>query len=160
MKELKIESVLYVFNALGEVPNDVQKLMQKASEARQKAYAPYSKFSVGAALLLDNDEIITGSNQENASYPSGLCAERTAIFYKGAQYPNAKILKMAIIAGSQINPTTTPIPPCGACRQVIAEYEVSQKAPIEIYFMGETGEVIKSNSLANLLPLVFDKSVL
>jgi cytidine deaminase len=160
MKELKIESVLYVFNALDEVPNDVQKLMQKASEARQKAYAPYSKFSVGAALLLENGEIITGNNQENASYPSGLCAERTAIFYKGAQYPNAKILKMAIIAGSQINPTTTPIPPCGACRQVIAEYEVNQKAPIEIYFMGETGEVIKSNSLANLLPLVFDKSVL
>jgi len=160
MKKIKIESVLYVFDTLEEVPNDVKQLMNQASKVRQKAYAPYSKFSVGAALLLDNGEIITGSNQENASYPSGLCAERTAIYYKGAQFPNAKILKMAIIAGSQINITTTPIPPCGACRQAIAEYEVNQKTPIEIYFMGESGKVIKSKSLANLLPLVFDKSVL
>jgi cytidine deaminase len=160
MKAIKIESTLYVFDSLEEVPEDVKQLMDKASHARQKAYAPYSKFSVGAALLLDNEEVITGSNQENASYPSGLCAERTAIYYKGAQYPDSKILKMAIIAGSQINPTTTPIPPCGACRQAIAEYEVTQNAPIEIYFMGETGKVVKSNSLSNLLPLMFDKSVL
>ncbi len=160
MKEVKIESILYVYDTLKEVDEDVKQLMDKASEAREKAYAPYSKFSVGAALLLDNGKTITGSNQENASYPSGLCAERTAIYYKGAQYPNAKILKMAIIAGSQIKPTTTPIPPCGACRQAISEYEVNQKSPIEIYFMGETGKVVKSNSLANLLPLVFDKSVL
>jgi cytidine deaminase len=160
MKEIKIESTLYVFDSLIEVPEDVKQLMDKASKVRQNAYAPYSKFSVGAALLLDNGEVITGSNQENASYPSGLCAERTAIYYKGAQYPEANILKMAIIAGSQINQTTTPIPPCGACRQAIAEYEVNQNAPIEIYFMGETGKVIKSNSLSNLLPLMFDKSVL
>mgnify|MGYP000222515095 CR=1 FL=1 len=160
MKEIKIESTLYVYDSINNTPVAVQQLMQKAVEARLKAYAPYSKFSVGTALLLDNDEIITGSNQENASYPSGLCAERTAIYYKGSQYPNAKILRMAIIAGSENNPTTTPIPPCGACRQAIAEYEVNQNSPIEIYFMGETGKVIKSNSLANLLPLVFDKSVL
>ena len=160
MKEVKIESILYVYDTLKEVDEDVKQLMGKASEVREKAYAPYSKFSVGAALLLDNGKTITGSNQENASYPSGLCAERTAIYYKGAQYPNAKILKMAIIAGSQIKSTITPIPPCGACRQAISEYEVNQKSPIEIYFMGETGKVVKSNSLANLLPLVFDKSVL
>lgn len=160
MKEVKIESTFFVFNTLSDVPEDVQRLMKEASQAREKAYAPYSKFSVGAALFLDNGEIIIGSNQENASYPSGLCAERTAIYYKGAQYPEAKILKMAIIAGSKNKPTTTPIPPCGACRQAIAEYEVNQDLPIEIYFMGETGKVVKSNSLANLLPLVFDKSVL
>jgi len=160
MKEIKIESTLYVFDSIEETPEDVQELMQKAVGARLNAYAPYSKFSVGTALLLDNDEIIIGSNQENASYPSGLCAERTAIYYKGTQYPNAKILRMAIIAGSQNNPTTTPIPPCGACRQAISEYEVNQNSPIEIYFMGETGKVVKSDSLANLLPLVFDKSVL
>ncbi len=160
MKEIKIESIFYVFEALTDLPEDVQLLMMEASKAGQKAYAPYSNFSVGAALLLDNDEIVIGSNQENASYPSGLCAERTAIYYKGAQYPDAKILKMAIIAGSRNNPTTTPIPPCGACRQAIAEYEVNQNSPIEIYFMGETGKVVRSNSLANLLPLVFDKSVL
>ena len=111
-------------------------------------------------MLLDNGEIISGSNQENASYPSGLCAERTAIFYAGAKYPNAKIVKMAIIAGSRDKQTVTPIPPCGACRQSISEYEVKQESPIEIYFMGEVGKVVKSESLANLLPLVFDKSVL
>lgn len=160
MKEVKIESTFFVFNTITDVPEDVQRLMKEASQARKKAYAPYSNFSVGAALLLDNGEIINGSNQENASYPSGLCAERTAIYYKGAQYPDAKILKMAIIAGSKNKPTTSPIPPCGACRQAIAEYEVNQDLPIEIYFMGETGKVVRSNSLANLLPLVFDKSVL
>ncbi|MCL6294089.1 cytidine deaminase [Jejuia spongiicola] len=160
MKEVKIESTLYVFEDLSELPQDVIKLMHKAIEAREKAYAPYSSFHVGAAILLDNNEIITGSNQENASYPSGLCAERTAIYYAGAKYPKAKIIRMAITAGSKKNKTTNPIPPCGACRQTIAEYEVKQDTPIEIYFMGETGKVAKSNSLANLLPLVFDKSVL
>ena len=160
MKEVKIESILYVFESIDDVPNDIQSLMKQAANARKNAYAPYSKFSVGAALLLENGEVITGNNQENASYPSGLCAERTAMYYAGAQYPNIKILKIAITAGSQAKLTNSPIPPCGACRQAIAEYEVKQETPIEIYFMGETGKVIKSNSLANLLPLVFDKSVL
>jgi cytidine deaminase len=160
MKEIKIESTFTVFDNLEELPQEIFFLMERAIEARQKAYAPYSKFSVGAAILLDNDEIVTGSNQENASYPSGLCAERTAIYYAGAQFPDAKIIRMAITAGSKSKQTMVPIPPCGACRQAISEYEVKQDAPIEIYFMGETGKVVKSNSLANLLPLVFDKSVL
>ena len=160
MKEVKIESTLYVYNSLEELPEIVQNLMSKAAQARDNAYAPYSKFNVGAALLLDNNEVVIGSNQENASYPSGLCAERTAIYYKGAKYPDAKITIMTIIAGSTNNKTTTPIPPCGACRQAMVEYEINQEAPIEIYFMGETGKVVKSNSVKNLLPLVFDKSVL
>lgn len=160
MEELKIESTLFVYNNLNELPKDDIELMNKAQEARGKAYAPYSMFNVGAAILLANGEIITGSNQENASYPSGLCAERTAIYYAGAQYPNVKILKMAIIAGSLKEITDKPIPPCGACRQTIAEYEIKQEESIEIFFMGETGKVMKSNSLSNLLPLVFDKSVL
>lgn len=160
MKEIKIASTLYVYDSLDETPQPVQDLMKEAFLAREKAYAPYSKFTVGAALLLDNGEVVIGSNQENASYPSGLCAERTAIYYKGAKYPDAKILRMAIVAGSKTHKTSSPIPPCGACRQAIAEYEVNQKLPIEIYFMGEEGKVIKSNSLANLLPLVFDKSEL
>ena len=134
--------------------------MQKAIQVRDNAYAPYSKFNVGAALLLENGVVITGSNQENASYPSGLCAERTAIYYAGAQYPDVKILEIAISATSKNTPTKDPIPPCGACRQAISEYEVKQNTPISIYFMGESGKVVKSNSLANLLPWVFDKSVL
>lgn len=160
MKELKIETTLFVFDNVHELPQSAFALMQKAVEAREKAYAPYSKFYVGAALLLDNGEIITGNNQENASYPSGLCAERTAIYYAGSQYPNAKVVRMAISAGSQKNQTKKPIPPCGACRQAIAEYEIKQELPIEIYFMGQTGKVAKSLSLSNLLPLIFDKSVL
>lgn len=160
MKTIKIESILDVFENFDELPNDVKSLMEKAKEARLKAYAPYSNFFVGTALLMDTGEVVTGNNQENASYPSGLCAERTAIFYAGSQYPKGKIVKMAIIAGSKHNKTSIPIPPCGACRQSIAEYEVKQEAPIEIYFMGETGNVVKSSSLANLLPLMFDKSAL
>ncbi|APY10544.1 cytidine deaminase [Seonamhaeicola sp. S2-3] len=160
MKEIKIESNFFVYQNIETLPKDVFSLLQKATEARKKAYAPYSKFQVGAAILLENGEVITGSNQENASYPSGLCAERTAIYYAGAQFPKVKILKMAIVAGSTKKVTDKPIPPCGACRQAIAEYEIKQESPIEIYFMGETGKIVRSNSLANLLPLVFDKSVL
>jgi len=106
MKEVKIESTIYVYDSLEELPSNIQLLMLKAAEAREKAYAPYSKFQVGTAILLDNNQIITGSNQENASYPSGLCAERTAIYYANSQYPNAQILKMAITAGSKNNKTT------------------------------------------------------
>jgi len=160
MKELKIETTLHVYDALSDLDTNVQDLMAHAVEAREKAYAPYSQFFVGTALLLDNGEVITGSNQENASYPSGLCAERTAIYYAGAKYPEAQIVSMAVTAASQLNKTIAPIPPCGACRQAIAEYEVKQKSPIKIYFMGETGAVAVSNSLANLLPLLFDKAYL
>lgn len=160
MKEIKIETLLNVYETLDELPKDVVDLMKRAMEAREKSYSPYSKFSVGTALLLENNEIITGSNQENASYPSGLCAERTAIFYAGSQFPDVVIKRMAIIAGSRVKTTDQPIPPCGACRQSIAEYEIKQDAPIEIYFMGEKGKVVRSHSLANLLPLAFDKTVL
>ena len=134
--------------------------MAQAIAIRKTAYAPYSRFRVGAALLLDNGKVVLGSNQENAAYPSGLCAERVAIFHAGAVYPNARIVKMAITAASDTNTTTAPIPPCGACRQSIAEYESKQEYPIEIYFMGETGTIHKSDSLKNLLPFTFDKNFL
>ncbi len=160
MKSLNITCNLEVYDSCEELPQEVQDLMNQAIEARDKAYAPYSKFKVGAAVLLDNGEVVTGSNQENASYPSGLCAERTAIFYAGAKYPDAKFLKMALSAKSLNHRVITPIPPCGSCRQAIAEYEVKQESPIEIFFMGETGKVVKSNSLKELLPLIFDNSYL
>lgn len=160
MKEINITTSFTIFESLNELNEEIQSLMNQAIEVRKKAYAPYSKFRVGAALLLDNGKVILGSNQENAAYPSGLCAERTAIFYAGSAYPEAKILKMAITAASDTNQTTAPIPPCGSCRQSIAEYEIKQDTPIEIYFMGEIGEVYKSSSLKNLLPLMFDKKFL
>ncbi|MBF8150307.1 cytidine deaminase [Winogradskyella sp. F6397] len=160
MKEVKIETTLQVYDDMNELPKAIQNLMNTAIEARENAYAPYSKFKVGAAILLDNSIEVIGSNQENACFPSGLCAERTAIYYAGSKYPKAKILKMAITASSQHQVTDKPIPPCGACRQSIAEYEIKQDQPIEIYFMGAQGKVVKSNSLANLLPLLFESSVL
>jgi cytidine deaminase len=160
MKEININTSFTVYQSVSELPQDVQVLMEQAVEIRKKAYAPYSKFRVGAALLLDNGKTVLGSNQENAAYPSGLCAERVAIFQTGAIYPEAKIVKMAISAASDTNKTTTPIPPCGACRQSISEYEFKQEYPIEIYFMGESGEVYLSKSISNLLPLTFDKNFL
>jgi cytidine deaminase len=160
MKEITITTQFTVFDSIKELPKDVYSLMEEAVAIRKKAYAPYSKFRVGVAILLDNGQIVLGSNQENAAYPSGLCAERVAVFYAGSVYPEAKILKMAITAASDTNKTTTPIPPCGSCRQSIAEYEIKQDTPIEIYFMGEEGEVNKSESLKNLLPFMFDKKFL
>lgn len=160
MKAVKIETHLKVYDSIKELPKDVQELMKFASKARANAYAPYSNFSVGAAILLDNDEVVTGNNQENACYPSGLCAERTAIYYAGSKFSKSKMLKLVIIAGHKEGETNTPIPPCGACRQAILEYEIKQDSNIEIYFMGTIGKVIQSYSLSNLFPLGFDRSFL
>ena len=154
-KKIKIESFLEVYSNKDELPEAISSLMDVAIDARDKAYAPYSDFYVGAAILLDNGEVISGSNQENAAYPSGLCAERTAIYYAGAKYPNAQMLAMAITATAKDKPTTRPIPPCGSCRQAIAEYEIKQNKAIALYFMGKRGEVMKSDSLENLLPFLF-----
>ncbi|MBC7407208.1 MAG: cytidine deaminase [Arcicella sp.] len=159
-KKITITTQFSVFENFEYLPMDIQNLMEQAIAVRKNAYAPYSKFKVGAALFLDNGKIVLGSNQENAAYPSGLCAERVAVFQAGAVYPDVKILKMAITAASETNKTVAPIPPCGACRQAIAEYEIKQETPIEIYFMGETGSIYKSDSLRNLLPFMFDKNFL
>ena len=160
MKDIIISTRFSVFESVEQLPSDIQHLMAQAVAVRKNAYAPYSKFRVGAALFLDNGQIILGSNQENAAYPSGLCAERVAVFQAGTLYHDAKILKMAITAASDTNQTTAPIPPCGSCRQSIAEYEIKQESPIEIYFMGEIGTIYKSDSLKNLLPFMFDKNFL
>jgi cytidine deaminase len=160
MKEINITTKFLAYENINDLPSEIYSLMEQAIEVRKKAYAPYSRFRVGAAILLDNGKVVLGSNQENAAYPSGLCAERVAIFQAGAIYPDAKIVKLAISAASDTNPTLSPIPPCGSCRQSIAEYEFKQDTPIDIYFMGESGEVYKSDSIANLLPLSFDKKYL
>lgn len=160
MKKLVVSSDFSVYESAAELPEMAQKLMEKAMEARSQSYSPYSRFQVGAALLLNNGETVCGSNQENASYPAGLCAERTAIFYAGARYPHAKMLMLCITVKSLDYSVDRPAAPCGSCRQAIAEYENKQETPIEIYFMGETGEVLKSASVADLLPLGFDKNYL
>ena len=160
IRKINIESTFEIYDSIKELEPSAQALLQKAAEARKKAYAPYSKFLVGAALELENGKLISGSNQENASYPSGLCAERTAVYYAGAEFPNQKILRMAIVAGSSITPTTKPIPPCGACRQALSEYEVKQNTPMKLYFMGTSGQIAVSKSVENILPWIFDKTVL
>ena len=157
MKQINIHSTITILNEQ-ELTTIELDLKNQAFEARSKAYAPYSKFTVGAAILLDNGLVVKGSNQENAAYPSGLCAERVAIYYAGANYPDAKIVKMFITASPQDRDLEVPIPPCGSCRQAIAEYEFKQDIPIEIFFMGAKGDIYKSDSLKNLLPFVFDKN--
>ena len=158
MKPLTITSRLEVYDDIEETPEDVRELMKQAVVVRENAYAPYSKFKVGAAILLEGNEVVVGSNQENASYPSGLCAERTAVYAAGAKFPDSRILKIAITAKSLRNKVVSPVPPCGACRQALIEYEAKQDKPIEIYFMGEMGKVVKAESVKELLPLVFDNS--
>jgi cytidine deaminase len=160
MRKLQLITDYILFDTISELDVQDQKLMNIAIKYRKQAYAPYSNFSVGAAILLDNGEIVTGSNQENAAYPSGMCAERVAVYSVGSKYPRVSILKLAISASSSLKEITQPVAPCGACRQAISEYEVNQNRPIEIFFMGESGKVIKVNSLKDLLPLGFDKSYL
>lgn len=134
--------------------------MQAAIDARENAYAPYSNFQVGAAVLMENDEVVIGNNQENASYPSGLCAERVAVFQAGAKYPGVKIICIAISAASKNYLVDRAVAPCGNCRQSISEYEVKQDAPIELLLMGKTGEVLRCDSVADILPLSFNSSYL
>lgn len=159
-KNSKIEITVEVFDNLSELPIKIQELMQKAQKTRDTAYAPYSKFKVGAAILLQSGEITVGSNQENAAYPSGLCAERVAIFHTGAIFPNEQMEAIAITAKAPNQILSEPIGPCGACRQSMAEYEQKQGKPIAVYFMGETGRIIKIASVKDLLPLSFDAKYL
>lgn len=137
-----------------ELSGEEQQLLEAAKEATQGSYAPYSQFFVGAALRLQNDSIVIGNNQENASYPCGLCAERTALFAANSQYPNLMVSAIAIAARNADGFLKTPITPCGSCRQVMLEVEHRQNAPMKIYLYGENG-VYRINSSADLLPLQF-----
>ena len=160
MKQEKINIKITVFESLTELPLKQKRLMEQAISSRSKAYAPYSNFYVGAAVLLINGEIVTGNNQENASYPSGLCAERVAIFHASSQFPGVQIKSIAITATSKNYIVNRPVAPCGNCRQSMTEYENKQGTPIKLLFMGETGEVIQCNSVADILPLAFNNSFL
>ncbi|WP_273276390.1 cytidine deaminase [Maribacter polysiphoniae] len=160
MRKKTISFELQVFETMDELGPEDKKLLQSAIEARKNAYAPYSKFNVGAAVLLQNGVVVIGNNQENASYPSGLCAERVAVFQAGAKYPGIAIKSIAITAMSENHMVDSPAAPCGNCRQAISEYEFRQKEPISILMMGEKGEVIKCNSLSDILPLGFNNTYL
>lgn len=137
-----------------------QDLLNKAITSREQAYAPYSHFKVGAAVQLANGEVILGNNQENAAYPTGLCAERVAIFAARANHPKEPITAIAITCRNSKQLTNQPFTSCGSCRQVMLEYELEQKAPIRMLFYGETGEVWEVPNNKVLLPLYFDGSAL
>ena len=131
-------------------------LIAAAKSARKNAYAPYSNFQVGAAVLLENGIVVKGNNQENASYPIGLCAERVAVFAAGANYPGIKIKAIAITALSKQFHIDKPVAPCGACRQAIAEYEHRYKSPIRLIMVGESGKVLVADGIGNFLPFMFN----
>lgn len=138
-----------------ELEDGVQFLIDKAKDASGDAYAPYSNFMVGAALLLDNGEILSGNNQENASYPVGNCAERVVLGYSHARYPEAKPLKIAVVAKRRNEENFASVSPCGLCRQTISEYEQRYAQPIEIFMLTPNGEVLKASSIDELLPFKF-----
>lgn len=158
MKDLIITTVIKVYR-FDELSEKDKSLMNSAIEATNRSYAPYSRFSVGAAALLGDGTVIDGTNQENAAYPSGLCAERTAIFYANSQYPNQPIITLAIAAKTEKDFIDKPIPPCGACRQVILETEKRYKQPIRILLYGKEC-VYEINSISDLLPLSFNASAM
>ncbi|WP_368107154.1 cytidine deaminase [Bacteroides nordii] len=158
MKDLTITSIIKVYT-YDELNKTDQVLMTSAMEATTRSYAPYSKFSVGAAALLANGIVVTGTNQENAAYPSGLCAERTTLFYANSQYPDQPVLTLAIAARTEKDFIDLPIPPCGACRQVILETEKRYKQPIRILLYGKK-EIYEVKSIGDLLPLSFDASAM
>ncbi len=156
MKKLNFKFEYDLYESIDELDTVRKELIQKAVDAAGKAYAPYSNFHVGAAVLLGNGEIISGNNQENASYPVGICAERTLLSYVHANFPDQKKKILAIT----VLDTDLEVSPCGLCRQTIIEYETVQKDPIEIILHNRSGTVLVIPSGATLLPLHFNSESL
>ena len=154
---MKVNQIQIRYNTYTwEELSDVNKaLIKKSQAAQENAYAPYSNFNVGAAILLEDGTVFTGNNQENSAYPSGLCAERVAIFACAAQNPDLKIKVVAISADSEKFDINTVLAPCGSCRQSMYEYESRQKEPIKVLLKGADNQVIEFSSVADLLPLGF-----
>ena len=157
MKSFNITAKIQICN-YNELQPEEKNLIDSAKDACSRAYAPYSQFQVGAAVLLANGEIVTGNNQENVAFPSGLCAERTALFYAGSQYPEQAVKSLAIAAYTQGDFIDKPISPCGACRQVILETEKRYGSPVRIFLYGKT-EIYIIEGINDLLPLAFDTIV-
>ena len=134
-----------------------QDLAKKAEDALQHAYAPYSRFRVAAAILLDNGVVITGTNQENAAYPDGMCAERVALFAKASQYPERQIRKLVVVAQAENMEGLSPATCCGSCRQAMLEFELRQGKTYEVIMQGYDKEWIKAPTVESLLPFSFSK---
>jgi len=159
MEKREIKSILTDYNSPAELDDKLQKLVAEAKKAAETAYAPYSKFNVGAAVLLENGEIIQGNNQENAAYPSGLCAERVAIFYANSKYPNTAIKSVAVTAFTKEGFIKEPIPPCGSCLQVMLESENRYNNDIQVILYGEN-KLTVADSINQFLPVNFNKEML
>ena len=152
-KEIRI--VYNEYESLDQLDPRDRELAQAAIEATKSSYAPFSNFNVGAAVRLDNGEIIKGSNQENAAYPSGICAERTAMFYASANYPENAMTAIAITASQNGTLCDNPATPCGSCRQVMAQYQTKGGQPMEILLVGGK-KIWKFGKVDDVLPLIFD----
>jgi len=155
-KEKSIKISYKVIESISKLPEMDKQLLDMAIRASEKAYAPYSAFKVGAAVLLEGGIIVTGSNQENAAYPSGLCAERVAIFSASSEYPNRIIEKIAVVSKDK-NGELRPVTPCGACRQVLFEYEIKQDLPIGMILVDEDQALMEFKDIRSLLPFGFGK---
>lgn len=149
-----------LFNHLEDLDAESKYLVHKSKEAALHAYAPYSKFCVGAAVMLEDGSIITGANQENAAYPLCMCAERVALYAAAALHPEIKILKLAVTAHKKNHKELAAATSCGSCRQVMAEFEVRQNKPIEVIMLGPDKQWIKAPSASSLLPYGFTKESL
>lgn len=153
MKELKITYRTYA--SWKELPADDQALVRASYNAADKAYAPFSNFHVGAVLLMDDGSLISGNNQENPAFPSGLCAERTALFYAGANFPDQKIKKIVITAKGDFADKDSVFSPCGGCRQVMVESERRQNAAIEVVLVNLNESVVTLDAACDLMPFTF-----
>ena len=156
-QELHLHISLHVYASLEELPEAGRQLMHQARQAAEKAYAPYSNFLVGTALLLSDGSVVTGNNQENAAYPSGICAERTALFAMSSQKPDAEVTLMAIAARRRDNPDFLPVTSCGACRQVMSEYEQKQGRSMQVLMQGPDNTFYLCHTVQDLLPLQFNR---
>lgn len=153
MKIKKIKIQVFEYENLNDLPDEYRGLLYKAREATGNAYAPYSGFFVGAAVLLGNGEVITGNNQENAAYPSGLCAERVALFYASANYPDEAVVAIAISASDKSGKIRGEVSPCGSCRQVLLETESRFEKPVKVILDGQKIKIVEG--IENFLPLGF-----
>ncbi len=155
MKELKISCTFQLVESENELSSQDHELLSESRKAAANAYAPYSHFKVGAALRLANGKIIHGNNQENVAYPSGLCAERVALFYASAIFPDETVETIAVTADPVNFRLTEPVTPCGSCRQVMAESEKKQGNNIRVIMDGPNGNVWIADNVSSLLPLMF-----
>lgn len=155
MKQKNISISFEEYSSIDELNNSDRDLCLEAVKAMQSSHSPYSGFRVGVAVVLESGKIVYGSNQENVAYPSGLCAERVALFTIGSTFPEDRIISMAITAQTDHFEIKEPVTSCGACLQVMAEYEKKQSEPINVLFYCRNGSIIRTEGIKSLLPFAF-----